>query len=353
VASCGSAGCLPPPDLTAEYEGAGQGIALSWATPTWSWVRIYRAAFRQCEPGETSGQFGPYTCVSSPAEALTPPPQCIAPGTAPDGRPCTYTLHTNAVGAWGGIADRSLGSRGAVFWYQARGGLDEEPLRAWSFPPQQVTHFGTPDPPDAPANFTATADSETSIELTWQPTPTASGYELERLGADGWTATLPFSDFSFPDEGLLENTTYNYRIRSFNEHGVSGYVAASATTGGPGGGAGCEDFNLRLDFDPVEVAAGSSDVMPVFIDRAAGFTGQVELSLFSAPGGPHWSDVMEFWAFDPNVAEGSETFSILSFTMRGDLSAGESFEFQISGGSPLLETDPEWCTIPITFEVIG
>jgi hypothetical protein len=351
VATCGP-NCLPPPDLTAEYEGVNEGVALSWTTPTWSRVTIYRAALRQCEPGETSGRYGPYECVSSPAEALTPPPDCLAPGTAPDGRPCVYTRWGIAAGGWGGLSDRGLGSRGAIFWYLARGGADENPLRAWSHPPQQVTHFGTPDAPDVPADFTATAISDSAIRLTWQPTPTASGYELERLDNGAWSgSTLPYSDYEFTEERLMPNTQYQYRIRSVNEYGVSAYAFANATTGA-GGGAGCTDFNLRLDFNPVEVVAGGGDVVPVFVDRQGGFTGQVEVTLVSVPNGPNWPDVFETWEWSPSLVDAGSTYSILSFRMRTDVTPGAQYEFQVAGGSPLIETAPAVCLIPITFEVI-
>ncbi|HEX7050196.1 MAG TPA: hypothetical protein VF188_08355 [Longimicrobiales bacterium] len=346
-------GCLDPPDLTAEFEGATEGVALSWPTPTWSWVRIYRAVLRECEPGETSGEFGPYTCVSH-TEVVTPPPECVAPDTASDGRPCTYTLYTQALGVSGSTRDLFLlGSRGAVAWYQARGGSDDNPLRAWSFPAQQVAWFGTPDPPEVPGNFKATPVSATAIRLDWQPTPTASGYELERLGPDGWSGTLPYSDFTFTDDSLVENTHYDYRIRSVNEHGVSAYATAGATTdsiGGGGTGANCEDFNLRLDFDPVGVAHGASDVVPVFIDRAPGFTGPIELRLVGEDPAPDF--VLSTWAFNPNPVEAGTAASTLSFTGREDgPPAGSEHRFGLEGGSPTIANATSVCAIAINFKV--
>jgi hypothetical protein len=39
--------------------------------------------------------------------------------------------------------------------------------------------------------------------------------------------------------------------------------------------------------------------------------------------------------------------------MRPDVAPGALYAFQIFAGSPLVETAPEVCTLPITFDVIG
>ena len=343
--------------MTAEYLGPSEGVDFTWSVPTWGTLRIYRVALRQCEAGESSRDFGPYICVSSPDQALVPPPACPAPQTAADGRPCTYTLWRELPSSFGGTSDRALGSRGAIFWYLARGRDDEllgvnDSMFVAISEPQQVTYFGTPDPPETPADFTATAISETAIRLTWQPTPTASGYELEQFENCTWDGgVLPFTDFEFTYEGLQPNTTYQFRIRSVNEHGASLYASASATTGDVTP-PGCDDFTLRLDFNPVQVAAGGADAIGVFVDRNSGFADQVDLAVTAGPNGTQPNDVLSQSSFNPNPLDGNASATTLSFNVREDLTVGQSYDLTISGASPFLETDPEWCVIPIAFEVV-
>lgn len=115
----------------------------------------------------------------------------------------------------------------------------------------------------------------------------------------------------------------------------------------------CQAFELRLDFDPVEVFAGASDVAPVFVDRTAGFDGPVELTLEPVSGGPAISAALSGWSLSPNPVGGGGTFSLLSFTVRDALAVGARYDLRIAGGSPSLGGALETCSTPITFEVIG
>jgi hypothetical protein len=92
-------------------------------------------------------------------------------------------------------------------------------------------------PPAAPASFSATPATATSIGLAWTPPSLADTHRLERssTGASGpWTlvsATLPGDSATYTDTGLSPSTTYFYRIRSANAAGDGAWSAtASATT---------------------------------------------------------------------------------------------------------------------------
>ena len=90
-------------------------------------------------------------------------------------------------------------------------------------------------PPAAPSHLAATAVSDAAIELTWNDNAdNEQGFELE-CSTDGaaWTlvgVTLANATSS-SDDGLVAETAYAYRVRAFNDAGVSDYSnLASAVT---------------------------------------------------------------------------------------------------------------------------
>ena len=81
--------------------------------------------------------------------------------------------------------------------------------------------------PAVPINLTATALSPTEIRLTWSDNSSdETGFRLER-SVDGinWTefAVTAGNTSSYIDSGLVASTVYQYRIRSYNSKGSSGY----------------------------------------------------------------------------------------------------------------------------------
>jgi hypothetical protein len=82
-------------------------------------------------------------------------------------------------------------------------------------------------PPSAPARLGAQAQSGTTVLVSWTDTATnETGFKLERqTGNQAYTeiALLPKDSTSFLDSGLLQNTTYTYRARAFNNRGLSLY----------------------------------------------------------------------------------------------------------------------------------
>ena len=95
-------------------------------------------------------------------------------------------------------------------------------------PYSNVADATTPDsPPAAPARLTATAASNSQINLVWADGPdNETGFKLERsLDGNTWTkiADLPANATTYQNTGLTPNTRYFYRVRAVNAVGQSGY----------------------------------------------------------------------------------------------------------------------------------
>ena len=104
-------------------------------------------------------------------------------------------------------------------------------------PPQDTT------PPTAPSGLTATAISQTRIDLSWTASFDAvgvTGYKVERCQGD--STCTPFVEIATPtgttysNTGLTAGTTYSYRVRATDAAGnLSGYsnIVTQATLGAP------------------------------------------------------------------------------------------------------------------------
>ncbi len=79
--------------------------------------------------------------------------------------------------------------------------------------------------PEAPSNLTGIVVSTTKIKLSWIDNATnETGFKIERKTATGAFAIIestPTDITTFSDIGLTPNTTYTYRIRSYNLVGTS------------------------------------------------------------------------------------------------------------------------------------
>jgi hypothetical protein len=89
----------------------------------------------------------------------------------------------------------------------------------------------------APANFTATATGQNTVDLAWSNVSGNSGYLIEQStnGGTSWqsTATKPANSTSHQHTGLLASTSVQYRLRALGDNvnnGNSSWVTANATT---------------------------------------------------------------------------------------------------------------------------
>ncbi len=114
----------------------------------------------------------------------------------------------------------------------------QDTARSMNNTKQTVASFRTAQAttaPNAPTGLSASAQSSSSIKLSWTDNATdESGFKLER-SLDGQSfsqiATLGENATGFTDTGLNASTTYYYRVRAYNGAGDSAYSnVAQATT---------------------------------------------------------------------------------------------------------------------------
>jgi acid phosphatase type 7 len=105
-------------------------------------------------------------------------------------------------------------------------------------PPPPVVPPPPPPPLPAPTGLTATAISQTRIDLAWTDNATTeTGFKVERCSGAGCTnfaqvgANLAANTVTFADEtGLTAGTPYSYRVAAFDATNTSAFATANATT---------------------------------------------------------------------------------------------------------------------------
>jgi len=105
----------------------------------------------------------------------------------------------------------------------------------------QEENCGSPvNPPAAPSNLSATAASQSQIDLSWTDNSNnESGFKIERGSGstpNSWTeiSTVGAGVTVYSNSGLSASTTYSYRVRAYNGAGNSNYTTqATATTSDP------------------------------------------------------------------------------------------------------------------------
>jgi hypothetical protein len=88
--------------------------------------------------------------------------------------------------------------------------------------------------PNSPTSLTATAASDSGVNLAWtSPAGPVTGFMLQR-STDGsvWSTVMILSRNAthYTDTGLAEGTSYSYRLRAYNAKGTSDPATATATT---------------------------------------------------------------------------------------------------------------------------
>ena len=100
--------------------------------------------------------------------------------------------------------------------------------------PTDAVAVTTPAWPAAPTALTATAASDTEVDLAWTNNATdATGYNVESSpDEDTWTllTTLSADATTYSDTGLPEATLYHYRASATNSDGDSAYTTAATTS---------------------------------------------------------------------------------------------------------------------------
>ena len=85
----------------------------------------------------------------------------------------------------------------------------------------------------APPNFTAVANSSTSVGLSWQPSQGqyVHGYRILRSGTEIANIPSQFSNGTYEDDQVNAETTYTYEIYAYNNfNGQSERSMAVVTT---------------------------------------------------------------------------------------------------------------------------
>lgn len=90
-------------------------------------------------------------------------------------------------------------------------------------------------PPATPTDLSATAASDSQINLNWiDQAGNEDGYRVERSddGSTGWSsvASLGANSTGYSDTGLTASTAYFYRVVAFNSAGDSGFSGTATTT---------------------------------------------------------------------------------------------------------------------------
>jgi predicted secreted protein len=88
-------------------------------------------------------------------------------------------------------------------------------------------------PPAAPTGLSCEAVSISQIDLSWDASSGADGYNIYRCTGAGCTPTAQVhteSTTSWSDTGLAYNTIYRYRLTAYNEVGESAYSSVVSCT---------------------------------------------------------------------------------------------------------------------------
>ena len=126
-------------------------------------------------------------------------------------------------GTWTGVTRTDLYANGGLIGFSYRGGRASSPSFVSDIYMDEIRIGGTwqaavglaPDTeaPSVPANVAATAQSSSSIVITWDASTdnvSVTGYEVQRNGTNSFTVAAN----SYTDTGLAASTLYSYTVKA-------------------------------------------------------------------------------------------------------------------------------------------
>jgi YD repeat-containing protein len=194
-------------------------------------------------------------------------------------------------------------SAGTSYWFRVRAynaGGDS----AWSVPAAATTR------PVAPGGLTATAVSDSRIELAWADASGEAGYRVERSDDGGATfvpaAALQADTTTYAATGLDQLRTYQFRVVAYNVGGDSDPSLAQATTSAT---------PLAAPAGLTATAKSNRRVTLAWVDRSGDEDGFL---VESSVDGESWE------------AAGSVGANVTTLDVVG-LTAGTTYHFRVSG----------------------
>lgn len=132
----------------------------------------------------------------------------------------------------------------------------------------------------APGNLTATANSASAADISWNAASGASYYQLYYKPSTSyyWSSAISVNGTAYTLSGLSANTTYNVRVRTICSSGTSGFVSSTFTTQSAGGGSACA---TPSGFGLVNVTSTSATIKWNTVNGATGYDLQIKLSTSS------------------------------------------------------------------------
>ncbi|WSY19081.1 glycoside hydrolase family 18 protein (plasmid) [Embleya sp. NBC_00896] len=145
---------------------------------------------------------------------------------------------------------------------------------------------GSTQIPATPTGLAAGSPSSTSVPLSWNAVPGATGYNVYRNGVFAQSATAASAIVS----GLTPSTAYDFQVTATNSAGESpksATVTATTTTGGGGGGTlpkhvltgYWQNFNNGATIQTIAQVPAEYDIIAVSFADATGTPGGVSFTL--------------------------------------------------------------------------
>ncbi|MDQ4145698.1 MAG: fibronectin type III domain-containing protein [Actinomycetota bacterium] len=194
----------------------------------------------------------------------------------------------------------------------------------------------TSGPPRPPTGVTATAVAPDRIDLSWNPSGGATGYQVYHatVGGPGYQPLGTFtSQTSFSHGGLRSGSTHHYLVRAVNGAGESGdSFEAVATTPGP---------TIPLPPSNVKAVAVAPDRIDVSWTASAGATAyQVYHATVGGPGYQPLGVPTSQTRFSHGGLQPISTHYYLVRAVNGAGESGDSFEAVATTPEPPIPLPP-------------